>query len=96
MPAPAADPDGNGDGDSLFDKETAAPPPPVAPVARTISGLSDRQKQLIAAIDDNPTDVDAIVTASGLPPEVVLQELTLLTLRGAVKRVSGQTYVKRV
>jgi DNA processing protein len=95
MPAPVAERDGNDDdGDSLFNEETPAPPP-APPLVRTISGLSDRQKQLIAAIDDNPTDVDAIVTASGLPPEVVLQELTLLTLRGAVKRVSGQTYVKR-
>ena len=33
--------------------------------------------------------------AHGLPPQVVLQELTFLSLRGRVRRVDGQSYVRQ-
>jgi DNA processing protein len=63
------------------------------PVVEEIS-LTDSQSRIVAGIDDDPTDLDKIITASDLPAEVVLQELTLLTLRGVVKRVDGQNYVR--
>jgi DNA processing protein len=58
-------------------------------------GLSDRQRAILAALGADPADVDALVDRAGLPPQVVLQELTFLSLRGRVKRVDGQTYVRR-
>jgi DNA processing protein len=57
--------------------------------------LTDRQQVVLASIEDDPTNLDAIIERSQLPAQVVLQELTMMTLRGAVKRVDGQTYVKR-
>jgi len=57
--------------------------------------LSDRQKQILQAIDHDSADVETIVQRSALPAEQVLQELTLLTLRGVIKRVGGQTFKKR-
>ena len=39
--------------------------------------------------------VDAIVERTDLPAQIVLQELTFLSLRGLVKRVDGQTYARR-
>lgn len=35
---------------------------------------------------------DVLIDATGLPAQVVLQQLTLLTLRGRVKRLDAQTY----
>jgi DNA processing protein len=56
--------------------------------------LSDSQARIVAVIDDDPTGLDAIIAASDLPAEVVMRELTLLSLRGVVKRVDGQNYVR--
>jgi predicted Rossmann fold nucleotide-binding protein DprA/Smf involved in DNA uptake len=39
--------------------------------------------------------VDRIIEQSDLPAQVVLQELTFLSLKGMVKRIDGQTYAAR-
>jgi DNA processing protein len=75
----------------LFDPpaaETAAAP------ANDVD-LSDRQRAIVGVLGADPADVDAIVERAGLPPQVVLQELTFLTLRGRVRRVDGQSYVRK-
>jgi DNA processing protein len=56
--------------------------------------LTDRQQQIIIGIGEDPTALDSIIMRSELPAEIVLQELTMLTLRGVVKRVDGQSYVR--
>jgi DNA processing protein len=61
----------------------------------SVSILSDRQRQVLDGLGSDATDVDGIISRTGLAAEVVLQELTLLSLRGQVKRVEGQTYVRR-
>jgi predicted Rossmann fold nucleotide-binding protein DprA/Smf involved in DNA uptake len=58
-------------------------------------GLSDRQRAIVAALDDEPADVDAIIDRTALSAQEVLQELTFLSLRGKVRRVDGQTYARR-
>lgn len=70
---------------------TPAAPPPQTPRFET---LSERQKRILQAIGLDPTGIDGIITASELPAEIVLQELTMMSLRGMVKRVDGQNYVK--
>jgi DNA processing protein len=67
---------------------------PAAPPARTLFPLDDRQKKIIAILDGNPTALDVIITRTELPAEIVMQELTMLTLRGVIKRVDGQNYVR--
>lgn len=73
-------------------EEIAADP---ALIAMKNVTLSQRQQALLATIDQDATTLDGIIERSQLPAEVVLQELTMMTLRGVVKRVDGQTYVRR-
>jgi DNA processing protein len=57
--------------------------------------LDERQRQILGGIDLDPTQLDAIIARTELPAEIVMQELTMLSLRGLVKRVDGQTYVRK-
>jgi DNA processing protein len=56
---------------------------------------SERQNLILAGIDLDPTALDSIIVRCELPAEIVMQELTLMSLRGMVKRVDGQHYVRR-
>jgi predicted Rossmann fold nucleotide-binding protein DprA/Smf involved in DNA uptake len=82
--------------DVMVDKIEAAPQSPAEPAQRPAQeiSLTDSQARIVAGIDDDPTGLDSIIASSDLPAEVVLQELTLLSLRGVVKRVDGQSYVR--
>jgi DNA processing protein len=62
---------------------------------QSLPELPDRQQLVFDHIGLDPCSVDLIVDQTGLPANIVLQELTFLTLRGIVKRVEGQTYVRR-
>jgi DNA processing protein len=55
--------------------------------------LDDRQRKIVETIDSEPTALDTIIARTELPAELVMQGLTMLTLRGVVKRVDGQTYI---
>jgi DNA processing protein len=66
----------------------AAPQPPAAP-------LSIEQRAILAHLDGDALAADAIIDCSGLPAHVVMRELTVMSLRGLIKRVDGQTYAKR-
>jgi DNA processing protein len=57
--------------------------------------LSDQQRTVLCGIDEQPTNIDTIVQRTSLPVHLVLQELTFLSLKGAVRRVDGQTYARR-
>jgi DNA processing protein len=64
------------------------------PRLKTPVTLTDRQQRIVIGIGEDPTALDSIIMRSELPAEIVLQELTMLTLRGVVKRVDGQSYVR--
>jgi len=74
--------------------EIPATTPTTTPQTPRFEILSDRQKRILECIGLDPTGIDGIITASELPAEIVLQELTMMSLRGVVKRVDGQNYVK--
>ena len=38
--------------------------------------------------------IDTLIERTGLPASEILQDLTLLSLKGVVKRVDGQTFVR--
>ena len=82
---------------TLFDDRQLAddPAPPPPPKRSSGPALSERQEQIVEALRGETLDVDAIAERVGLPPHVVLGELTMLTLRGAVQRVDGQKFVAR-
>jgi len=62
--------------------------------ARTRVDLTERQQLIVSQLDGNPVHVDQIIERTSLTASDVLQDLTLLSLKGVVKRVDGQTYVR--
>ncbi|MDB5323597.1 MAG: hypothetical protein JWN40_5228 [Phycisphaerales bacterium] len=56
--------------------------------------LTDRQMRILSLMGSEPMNIDLLIDRSSLPAQEVLQEMTLLTLRGQVKRVDGQTFVR--
>jgi predicted Rossmann fold nucleotide-binding protein DprA/Smf involved in DNA uptake len=71
---------------------TDAPAPSEAAVPIS---LDERQQLITQAIDQNATSLDTIIGRTDLPAEIVMQELTMLSLRGVVKRVDNQNYVRK-
>jgi predicted Rossmann fold nucleotide-binding protein DprA/Smf involved in DNA uptake len=64
---------------------------------RTLNSVSltDRQKLILEHLDIDGVQVDHLIERSGLDAPAVLQELTLLSLKGVVKRVDGQSYARK-
>jgi DNA processing protein len=56
--------------------------------------LNDQELQVLNAIESEPTSIDQVVTASGLPVHRVLSTISVLEMRSLVRRVSGN-YVSR-
>ncbi len=88
----------------LFDPAPSAPAPTTAAAAiaepaagpkpsAALNQLSAEQSQIFTAIED-ATSVDLVVERSGLPVHIVLRELTMLSLKGLIRRVDGQTYTR--
>ena len=63
-------------------------------VPSSAGGLSERQVRILEGIGSDSASVDALVERTDLPAQVVLQELTFLSLKGQVRRVDGQTYAR--
>lgn len=78
---------------SLFAAGPADEPAPASPAKP--AGLSDRQQAILGAMGSDVLDVDSISERSSIAAQFILQELTLMTLRGAVERVEGQRFVRK-
>ncbi len=73
----------------LFDTmQSAAPPPPAIP-------LTSVQQQIVTAIGPSTMNVDELVNATALPPQVIMAELTLLQIRGVLVRAAGNRFAKK-
>jgi predicted Rossmann fold nucleotide-binding protein DprA/Smf involved in DNA uptake len=74
-------------------------PAPTAPQSNasavSVATMTARQRQIVDALGSESTDVESIIGRTDLPAEIVLQELTLLSLRGMVRRLDGQTFKRR-
>jgi DNA processing protein len=68
---------------------------PITPAPVASIGLTDRQTALLSLMGSEVMNIDLLIDRSSLSAQEVLQEMTLLTLRGQVKRVDGQTFVRR-
>ena len=55
-----------------------------------LSGLSETQLQIITAIDSSASHIDDIIEATGLPTATVLAQLTVLEIKGFVRREAGR------
>ncbi len=63
-------------------------------VEAVIAG-TEEQDRIMCCVNEEPVSVDDIIARSELDAEIVLRELTMMSLRGMVRRVEGQKYVKR-
>jgi len=72
--------------------ESAQTEQTVAKTQATI--LTDRQKLILDHLDGDAIHVDALIERTSLGASEILQELTLLTLKGVVRRVEGQTFAR--
>lgn len=54
-----------------------------------LASLSETQLKIVSAIDKEPTHIDDIVEKTGLGAATVLTQLTVMTVRGIVRRVPG-------
>jgi DNA processing protein len=90
----------------LFPDPPAPALPPVAPAATTAApdaeatrppgaALSLSQALILQNLGVDPANVDWLVDRTQLSAQQVLQDLTLLSLRGLVRRIDGQTYAAR-
>ncbi len=57
--------------------------------------LTERQRIVLSGIGDDSAAVDLIVERTGLSAQEVLQDLTILSLKGQIRRTDGQTYERR-
>jgi DNA processing protein len=79
----------------LFDPNVE-PAPPMRPVPLpAFENVSERQKTLLERLGPDPMNVDTLVELTDLPPHVVLQEMTFLTLKGHIRRIDGQSWSRR-
>ena len=56
--------------------------------------LNEIERAILAAIDTEPTPLDTVATASGLPIHQVLAAVSVLEMRHLVRRPSGSTVVR--
>jgi DNA processing protein len=68
---------------------------PIAPAPRPLVTLTVRQEFILTHLGAEPAALDRIIDSTDLPAQIVLQELTFLTLKGMVKRVDAQNFVRR-
>jgi DNA processing protein len=71
--------------------ESAKPQAAPAPV---MIDLTERQHLIMSHLSRDPVHVDALIERTELSAQDVLQELTLLSLKGVVKRIDGQSFVR--
>jgi DNA processing protein len=81
---------------SVFEPTAPATPQAAEPVTIAYdAGLTERQRIVLAQLDGEPVHIDTLIDRTALAANEVLQDLTLLSLKGFVKRVDGQAFVKR-
>ena len=60
----------------------------------SLLNLTERQQLIIAQLEGDPLHVDQIIERTALAASDVLQDLTLLSLKGIVRRIDGQTFAR--
>ena len=69
---------------------------PPTPVANVEISLSERQQKIFDAVGQDAVSADHIIEQTGLAAHEVMQELTVLSLKGLVKRTDGQQFARKV
>jgi len=77
----------------LGEPAPAGPEPPTLEDARVLA-LSERERQVFDLIEATPRHIDELTAALQLPPSIVASTLLTLEVRGLVRQLSGQRYVR--
>ena len=77
---------GPADGKKEIDKEKGGA---YIDLRQQLDGLSETQLKIISAIEKEPTHIDDVVEKTGLGTATVLTQLTLMTVKGIVRRMPG-------
>lgn len=64
--------------------------PPYSDIHDAFQGLSDRERNIAALIGKDEILVDDLIAAAGLPAGSVLSTLTMLEIKGVVRRLPGK------
>jgi DNA processing protein len=56
--------------------------------------LNELEQQVLAAVATDPTSIDQVVDATGLPVPQVLSTISVLEMRHLIRRLSGSTLVR--
>jgi DNA processing protein len=76
-------------------QEESSPAPRRSSVRAEAGGVfTERQSKILSVMGNEPMSIDLLIDRSSYSAHEILQEMTLLTLRGLVKRVDGQTFVR--
>ncbi len=67
-----------------------APPSLYSDFHETLAGLTEEQRGIVSALKDGERLVDDVIAETGLPAAKVLSALTLLEVKGVVKRLPGR------
>ncbi|MBR1456606.1 MAG: DNA-protecting protein DprA [Oscillospiraceae bacterium] len=62
-------------------------------LAEQLAGLTEDQLKIVTAIDRDASHIDDIIEATGLPTHTVLAQLTILEIKGYVRRAAGRRVV---
>lgn len=57
--------------------------------------LNDLERQVLNAVSGDPTSIDRVVEATGLPVQRVLATISVLEMRSLIRRVSGNSVIRR-
>ena len=93
MPQPVSEAVEQPQAEKPIDKESGED---YSDLEKQLSGLSEIQLQIIAAIDRNSSHIDDIVEATGLPVGKVLGNLTRLEVMGFVRREAGKRVTLKI
>jgi DNA processing protein len=77
-----------------FPIDPASPKIPDEPAQPLAIGLTERQRLILSHLGSDPTNVDGLIERTALAAQDVLQDLTLLSLKGVVRRVDGQSFIR--
>jgi DNA processing protein len=85
-PLPDSPENGSAGGKKEIDKEKGGA---YIDLREQLAGLSETQLKILSAIEKEPTHIDDIVEKTGLGAAAVLTQLTVMTVKGFVRRVPG-------
>jgi DNA processing protein len=60
-----------------------------------VLSLSERERRVYDLLDQCPMQIDRIVAETGLPPSIVSSTVLTMEVRGLVRQLPGQHYVRR-